>query len=113
MGAWLARDRNLSESLALGDRRVGIGPENNKRRRVRILERFLPQALERLGIYLLGIGNDAMDHLDSEDIRLMLLIAADAVGDGLGEERKDRTAPAASTPVAAQSSSEAICQRGP
>src|ERR1700761_1808557 len=90
MGAGLPGIVTLSESLASGDRRVGIGPENNKRRRVRILERFLPQALERLGIYRLGIGNDAMDDLATEDIRLMLLSAADAVGNGLGKEREDR-----------------------
>src|SRR5271170_4729203 len=90
VGARSPRIVTLSKSLAVSDWRVRVGPENDKRRGVRILERFLPQALERLGIYFLGIGNNAMHHLDPEDIRLMLLDAANAVGDGLGEEREDR-----------------------
>jgi hypothetical protein len=61
-----------SECLALGNRRVGVSPEHNQRRRVRVFERLLPQALERLGVHLLRVGNDPVDHLDPENIRLVL-----------------------------------------
>ena len=73
MAARLPRIVIRRERLALRDRRVSIGPEDNERRRVRILERLFPQPLERLGVYFLGVGNDAMHHLDSENIRLVLL----------------------------------------
>ena len=42
----------------------------------------------------------------------MLLIAADAVGDGLGEEREDRK-PQQQDACCRPVFSEAICQRGP
>src|ERR1700761_719952 len=47
MGAGLPGIVTLSESLASGDRRGGVGPENNKRRRVRKTQRILAPAVGR------------------------------------------------------------------
>jgi predicted glycosyl hydrolase (DUF1957 family) len=50
------------------------------------LEAYFAQHLKRVCRYLLGIGHDAMDHLQPVDIRLMFLPTAIAVRDRFGNE---------------------------
>src|SRR3984957_6550334 len=77
------------ECLSFGNRRVSIRPEDDERRWGRILERFFPEPLERLSSHPLRLRHNAMDHLTPEDIRLVLLCAADTVADRLGNKRQD------------------------
>src|ERR1700685_2394649 len=88
--AWTPRVVIRHKSLTFRYRRMSIGPEHNQRRRRRILERLLSQALERLRGYSLRVGNDAMNYLAAEDIRLVLLYPADAVSDRFGYKIEDR-----------------------
>src|ERR1700722_16499078 len=79
LGALLPGIVVCGECLSFGNRRVSIRPEDDEGRRIRILERFFPQSLERLCAYPLRVRHDAMHHLAAEDIRLVLLCATDAV----------------------------------
>src|SRR3984885_1357078 len=66
------------------------GPELNERTWVRISQRHLPEQLEGLLGSRLRIGDDAMDSLLAINVGFVLMHAAEAINDGLAEERQHR-----------------------
>jgi len=63
----------MSEYQPVGKRRMGVQPESNKFRRVRVCQDNLTQDLKRLRRNFGRIRHDPVDHLEAVDIGGMLL----------------------------------------
>src|SRR5262249_6676364 len=70
---------------ALGQRRVVVEPETDEGTRVGVGKVGLTENLERARCCARRVGDEAVDGLEAEDVRLVLLVAAVAGDDGHGE----------------------------
>src|ERR1700752_3586659 len=78
------------ESYSLGERGMAIQPKLNKGARVRIGQVDLAKHLKSFGRRRRSIRYDPVSNVQTVDIRLVLLIAAERVGHRLREKDKDR-----------------------
>src|SRR6266851_3548265 len=65
-----------------------VEPELDKRARLWIRQINFADGLERRDGGLGGVRDDTVNHLKPIDVRLVFLIAAESIKDGLGQEKK-------------------------
>lgn len=82
----MRRPEIVGEAQAVVERRVAIQPEDNEFGRIRIVQIFFAENLERMGGDFVGVGNDSLDESEAVGVGGMFDAAAEGVADRFAEE---------------------------